>query len=430
MSNFSKLNSLDFSALLDRDKKYLSPALVRIFDLFVESGKGSFLYTKEQEEYLDLTSGIGVTQLGHCHPEIVQAIQKQAEKLIHVSCVTRQTNNLELAQRLAQILPDPLENTFFCNSGAEAVEGALKFAKYLRPGRANVISFRGAFHGRTMGALSVSASKSFHRKGYEPLLPGVSFVDFPNCQNCPVFQDPDSCSLECFDLIERMSTLNLDPSTVCAVIIEPILGEGGYVPAPRHRFNFLARLREFCSEHQILLIVDEVQSGIGRTGKWFAFEHYGIVPDLVTMAKGLGSGLPIGAFTIKKEFREKLPAGIHGSTYGGNPIACQAALKTLEIIERDNLLAYVSDTGREVINNLRKNLRQIKVRGEGFMIGLEFEDKTTVQKIIKLCFEEKILVLSAGAKGNVLRLIPPLNIKKEVLFSAVDKISELISKVC
>jgi len=415
--------------LLLKDQQYLSSSLVRIFDIFVESGKGPFLYTVNQEKYLDLTSGIGVTQLGHCHPEVTQAIKEQAEKLLHVSCVTRQTNNLSLAEKLAKILPGDLENTFFCNSGAEAVDGALKFAKYLKPGRPNIISFRGAFHGRTLGALSVSSSKSFHRKNYDPLLPGVNIVDFPNCFNCPAFKEPESCQLECFDLIERMSDLNLDPATVCAVIIEPILGEGGYVPSPKHRFNFLARLREFCSKHQIFLIVDEVQSGIGRTGKWFGFENYEIVPDVVTIAKGLGGGMPIGAFTVRKEFANKMPASAHGSTYGGNPVACRAALKVLEIIERDNLLEYVSKTGREIIKIFSKNIQEVQVRGYGFMIGLEFKNKTKAQNIIKACFKEKILTLPAGPQGNVLRLIPPLNIPKMLLLEAVEKIVQIASRV-
>jgi len=252
-------------------------------------------------------------------------------------------------------------------------------------------------------------------------------VDFPNCWHCPVFKDAETCHLECLDLLTRMFKLSLPPESVSAIIVEAIVGEGGYIPAPNHRYNYLKELRKICDEYGILLIIDEVQSGIGRTGKWFAIDHYDIVPDVITMAKGLANGFPIGAFAGKKEYMSQMPAGSHGSTFGGNLVSCSAALKTLEIIERDNLLAYVEQTGEEIKKYLTTELSGIaKVRGFGFMLGVELASKEMVEKIIEDCFKAEILVLIAGT--NALRIIPPLNIEKTLLFNALDKVVEIIKK--
>ena len=257
--------------LLAKDEKFLSNALYRVFHIVAERGEGPYLYSTDGTKYLDLTCGIGVTQLGHCHPEVVKAAQEQLTKLVHISCVTHHTENIKLAERLSKILPGDLDNIFFCNSGAEAVDGAIKLSRYINPGRPNIVSFRGSFHGRTLGSTSLSSSKALHRKNYDPLLTGINFVDFPNCWHCPVFKDPSSCKLECLDLLTRMFKLNLPPESISAIIIEPIVGEGGYVPAPGHnlnsRFNYLKELRKICDEYNIVLIADEVQSGIGRTRK-------------------------------------------------------------------------------------------------------------------------------------------------------------------
>ncbi len=418
--------NLNKEAWLEKDEKHLSNALYRIFNLVIEKGEGSYLFTTDNEKYLDLTSGIGVTQLGHCHPEVVKAAQDQLEKLFHISCVAHHTKNIQLAEKLAEILPGEINNTFFCNSGAEAVEGAIKISRYQRPGRPNLISFRPAFHGRTLGATALSSSKITLRQNYDPLLAGVNFVDFPNCWSCPVFKDPETCNLECLDLLKRMFKLHLPPESVSAIIIEAIIGEGGYIPAPKGRFNYLKELRSICDQYGILLIIDEVQSGIGRTGKWFASDHYEIEPDIITMAKGLANGLPIGAFSGKHELMSKMPPGSHGNTFGGNPVSCAAAYKTLEIIERDNILNYVSETGDEIIKHLSTELKdKAKVRGFGFMLGLELESKEKVDRVIQKCFEEKILILSAGT--NALRIIPPLNIEKSLLLQTIDKLIGIIS---
>ncbi len=419
--------------LLAKDEQFLASALYRVFHIVADRGEGSYLYTTDGQKYLDLTCGIGVTQLGHCHPEVVKAAQEQLAKLMHVSCVTHHTENIKLAEKLASILPGDINNTFFCNSGAEAVDGSIKLSRYVNPGRPNIVAFRGSFHGRTLGATALSSSKSLHRKHYDPLLAGINFVDFPNCWQCPVFKDPSSCGLECLDLLTRMFKLNLPPESISAIIIEPMVGEGGYVPAPPHnqnsRLNYLKELRKICDEYNILLICDEVQSGIGRTGKWFATEYYDIVPDVITMAKGIASGLPMGAFASKKKFMSLMPPGAHGSTFGGNLVSCAAALKTLEIIERENLLDYVSKTGVELIKHLESGLKQkAKIRGLGFMLGIELASKEIADKVVEECFKEKILILTAGAEQKVIRFIPPLNMEKALLFNVVDKIISFINK--
>lgn len=419
--------------LLAKDENYLANALYRVFHVVAERGEGPYIYTTDGVKYLDLTCGIGVTQLGHCHPEVTKAAKDQIDKLMHISCVTHHTENIKLAEKLASILPGDINNTFFCNSGAEAVDGSIKLSRYVNPGRPNIVSFRGAFHGRTLGSTALSSSKVLHRKHYDPLLTGMNLVDYPNCYSCPVFKDPSSCSLECLDLLTRMFKLNLPPESISAIIIEPIVGEGGYIPSPPNalnpRHNYLKELRKICDQYGILLIADEVQSGIGRTGKWFGIEHYGIVPDVITMAKGLGSGLPIGAFASKKKYMSLMPPGSHGSTFGGNPVSCAVGSKTLEIIERDNLLSYVSKTGAEVMKHLETELKtKAKVRGLGFMIGIELSSKEIAEKVIAECFKENILILSAGADANSIRLIPPLNIDKKLLFDATDKIIGIIKK--
>lgn len=401
--------------LLAKDEQFLSGALYRIFHIVVERGEGPYLFTVDGEKYLDLTSGIGVTQLGHCYPEVVKAAQNQLEKLVHINGVTHHVETIKLAERLAKILPGNLDNTFFCNSGAEAVEGALKLAKHINPGRPNVIAFRGSFHGRTLATTSISSSKVSLRKNYDPILSGVNFVDYP------------TDTKKTIEEINKMFKLHLPPESVFAIIIEPILGEGGYLPSPP---DFLKELRKLCDEHKIVLICDEVQSGIGRTGRWFGCENYNVTPDIITMAKGIANGLPMGAFSSTKKHMSLMPPGSHGSTFGGNAVVSAASNKTLEIIERDNILTYVSKTGEELISYLKKELKEkVQVRGLGFMIGLEFESKDKTKKIVDECFtKEKILLLTAGAEQKTIRLIPSLNIEKNILFNVAEKIIAIIKK--
>ncbi len=422
--------------LLAKDEQFLSNALYRVFHIVSERGEGSYLYSIDGTKYLDLTCGIGVTQLGHCHPEVVKAAKDQLDKLVHISCVTHHTLNITLAEKLSKFLPGKIDNTFFCNSGAEAVDGAIKFSRRINKGRPNIISFRGAFHGRTIGGTSLSSSKELHRKHYDPLLPGINIVDYPNCYTG---KEPEKDASRVLESIEKLFKSNLPPDSVSAMIIEPVIGEGGYLPLPLKPINFLKELRKICDKHGILLICDEVQSGIGRTGKWFAVEHYDVEPDVITMAKGLGNGLPIGAFSAKKEKMSEMPPGSHGSTFGGNLVACAAAIKTLEVIERDKILDYVSKTGSELMKHLESELStkggsafggksKANIRGFGFMIGIELSSKDVADKVIQECFKEKILILSAGVDQNIIRFIPPLNIEKDLLFNAADKIIGIIKK--
>ena len=409
--------------LLVKDEQFLSPALYRVFHTVIEKGEGSYVYSTEGMKYLDLTSGIGVTQLGHCHPEVNKAIKDQIDKLVHISCVTHQELNIKLAEKLASILPGNISNTFFCNSGAEAVDGAIKLSRKVNPKRPNIISFKGAFHGRTLLATSLSSSKEIHREDYDPFVPGIYMVNFPN-----IYTGKDKEIDKSLEEINTLFKSKAPPETVSAFIIEPFQGEGGYIPSPLKPVNFLKELRKICDKHKILLICDEVQSGIGRTGKWFATEHYDVIPDVITMAKGLGNGLPIGAFSSTKENMYKMQPASHGSTYSGNPVVCAASYKTLEIIERDNLLSYVQKTGDEILEHLYSEIgKKVSVRGFGFMIGIELDTKEKAQKVVDECFKEKILLLPCGEKA--VRLLPPLNIEKNVFRNAVDKIIEIIKKI-
>lgn len=404
--------------LLAKDEQFLSSALYRVFHIVIEKGEGVYLWSTDNTKYLDLTCGIGVTQLGHCHPEVTKAAQEQLSKLVHISCVTHHTENIKLAEKLSKIMPGNLNNTFFCNSGAEAIEGAIKLSRYINPGRPNIIAFRGSFHGRTLVATALSSSKVLHRKNYDPIIAGVNFVTYPK-----------SNSLESLEEIKQLFKSNVPPESVSAVIIEPVLGEGGYIPSPKEETNFLKELRKICDEHKIVLICDEVQSGIGRTGKWFATEHYDVVPDIIAIAKGIANGLPMGAFCANKKHMSLMPPGSHGSTFGGNPVVCAAANKTLEVIEREKLLDYVLKTGTEVINHLKNELKsKAQIRGLGFMIGVELSSKEQAEKIVQECFKEKMLIITAGAEQNVLRIIPALNIERNLLFSAIDKIIGIIKK--
>lgn len=431
------------SKFLDRDAEYLSPALNRAFDLVAVRGEGSYLYSDDGKKYLDLTSGIAVNQVGHAHPEVVKAIAEQAALCIHTSCVVHYPANVDLAEKLANLMPGNINNTFFSNSGAEAVDGAIKFAKKLKPGRTNFIAFRGGFHGRTICGTALTASKSAHRRYYDPLLPGVYHLAFPNVYDAKTEEERDCIFNHSVNNFQKFFDAEIHPETIAAIIVEPIQGEGGYTPAPGldGGKNFLKFLREFCDKNGILLILDEVQSGMGRTGKWFASEHYGVVPDIQVMAKGLSGGIPLGAFAANKDLMYQMPPGSHGSTFGGNPIACRAALKLIEIIERDKVLENVNSRGKQVFeffetkfpgSDSRKPRQDLntkfKVRGVGLMIGLVFPDADTVNKVKAHAYQNGVLLLGSGTYGNVIRLAPDLTISETNLQKGLDIIAEGISK--
>jgi 4-aminobutyrate aminotransferase len=429
------------SEILRRDAEYLSPALGRAFDLVAVRGEGSYLYGDDGKEYLDLTAGIAVNQLGHAHPEIVQAISEQAAKYIHTSCVVHYPANIDLAEKLAKIMPGEINNTFFCNSGAEGIDGSIKLARKLRPGRANLVVFKGGFHGRTLAGTSLTSSKASYRRYYEPLLSGVHYLDFPNVYDGKTEKDRKfvvehsiSCMKKYFDRV-------VHPETVAAMIVEPVQGEGGYIPAAglHGGENFLKYLRGFCDEHGIILVFDEVQSGMGRTGKWFASQWYDVVPDIQVMAKGLSGGVPLGAFASTKEMMYEMAPGSHGSTFGGNPIACRAALKLIEIIERDKVMDNVIARSEQIFkffedkypkSDTRKATGEhndkIKVRGLGLMVGLVFPDAKTVDKIKKHAYEKNVLLLGCGTYGNIIRLAPDLIITEKNLAKGLEVIAEAI----
>lgn len=431
------------SNYLERDKKHISPALARAYDLVAMRASGSYIYDENDEAYLDFTSGIAVNQIGHAHPEVAQAIAEQAAKCIHTSCVVHYPANIELAEKLAKLCPGNLSVSFFSNSGAEAVDGAIKLAKLVKQGRNNIITHKGAFHGRTIGGTSLTTSKSSYRKYYDPLLACVHEIDFPNSYRFSKLEERKKFETEDMEYeLKRLFDTAVHPETVSAIFVEPVLGEGGYIPAPKEFKNYLKFLREICDKYGILLIFDEVQSGIGRTGKWFASEHYDVVPDVMLLAKGLSGGMPLGAFISTPEIMSKMPPGSHGSTFGGNPVSCRAALKLLEIMERDKIIENVNLRSKQIYDFFEEKFPgsnsnlysenpnpKIRVRGLGLMIGLEFKNSEAVNQVKNYAYKNKLLLLGCGTYSNVIRLAPDLSISKEDTLKALNIIADATNKL-
>jgi 4-aminobutyrate aminotransferase len=403
---------------LDGDgRAHLSPVLARYFERDWSHGEGHRLYDADGRAYLDFATGIAVTVLGHRHPAVSAAIHEQTDRLLHLMQGLGYSAPISrLARMLAATLPDPLDTVFFGNSGAEAIDGALKLARRAT-GRPGIIAFEGAFHGRTFGALSVTTSNPNYQAGHGPLLPGVHLVPFPQ----PNLHggDEHAASAASLAALDRLLGDTTQPADVAAVLIEPVLGEGGYVPAPD---EFLRRLRGLCDEHGMLLIADEIQSGYGRTGRMWAFEQAGIVPDVVTVAKAIANGLPLAAIVARRELHERWGLGAHGTTFGGNPVACAAAAAVLETIEREGLVANAAARGEQLMAGLRRltdgHPRVAEVRGRGLMIGVECViDRATREPdgnlgnaLIARAADEGLLLLTCGAAHNVVRWIPPLNV--------------------
>jgi 4-aminobutyrate aminotransferase len=406
--------------IVDLDHEFLSPSYTRDYPLVAKAGRGALVEDVDGNTFLDFAAGIAVVATGHCHPEVVAAIQKQAAELIHMSGTDFYYPGLvELAQRLAAIAPgSEAKRIYFGNSGTEAVEAALKLARY-HTRRDKIIAFYGCFHGRTMGALSLTASKTAQRKGFGALLSGVIHVPFPNTYRGSHGIPPENAVAGCLEYIEGEVFKRLaDPEEVAAIFIEPIQGEGGYTPAPA---EFLQGLQRLCRKHGILFVADEVQSGMGRTGRWWAVEHAGIEPDIICVAKGVASGMPLGAIVARASVMNWKP-GAHASTFGGNPVCIAAALATMNLLERQ----YIENARRmgEFIfrqtAGWRERYRTVgDVRGKGLMIGIEFvRDQKTKEKapevrnrVVQLAFEKGLLVLGAGE--NSLRLAPPLIVDEE-----------------
>ncbi len=423
--------------LLERDAQVISPSYVRFYPLVVERAEGTLLYDVDGNVYIDLNSGLAVMNVGHCHPEVLKAITEQASKLLHYSNTDFYYEiSIKLAEKLAQIAPGEFKKkVYFGNSGTEAVEAALKLARW-HTKRQYFIGFIGAFHGRTLGSLSLTSSKPVQRARFSPLLPSVVHVPYPYCYRCPFRQSYPECELYCVDYIEEwVLSKFVPPEEVAAFVIEPIQGEGGYIVPPPGYFE---RLKKLAEKYEILLVVDEVQSGMGRTGKWWAIEHWGVDPDVMTSAKALGGGLPLGAMIARDELMDWV-GGSHASTFGGNPLACAASLATISIIEKEGLLERASKLGEEIIKRF-KDMKEKHpligdVRGKGFMIGVELvKDKSTkkpakeeAKEVMLRSWKSGVAVITAGL--STIRIAPPLNIPEEYLNKAIDIIEDKITEV-
>ena len=420
-------------AVIERDARTMSQNYRKDYPLVVDHALGPVVVDADGNRYLDFAAGIAVASTGHCHPDVVAAVQRQAARLLHL-CATDFYNDdvVTLAEGLARRAPGPGPwRVFFANSGAEVVEGAIKLAR-LRTGRPKVVAFYGAFHGRTYGALSLTASKPVQRRGYAPLLPEVLHTHYAYCYRCPVNRHPDTCRVECLDLLtETMFQTTTDPSEIAAVIVEPVQGEGGYVVP---HAGFLPRLREVTRKHGILLIADEVQCGMGRTGRLFASEHFGLEPDIITLAKGIASGMPLGALLARDEVMQ-WDSGGHGSTFGGNPVSIAAGLATLRLLE-GGLIANADRVGRVLMTALRDRLGRHAVvgdvRGLGLMIGVEIvRDRfrrepapELREKILEEAFRRGLLLLGCGK--STIRLAPPLTIDEEDAATAARILEEAV----
>lgn len=415
----------------------LTPVLGRYFQRTWSHGIGHRLYDTAGNAYLDFANGIAVTTLGHAHPRVTAAIHAQVDKLTGpVSALGFAEPISGLASALAATFPDPLDSVMFLNSGSEAIEAALKLARRVT-GRPGFVAFRGGFHGRTFGAASVTTSNINYRAGYEPLLPGVYFAPYPSAYQ-EFGGDEEAASDSALAALWSLLGTTIAPSQVAAVLIEPVLGEGGYIPAPA---TFLRGLREICDRHGMLLVVDEVQTGFGRTGAMWAFEHAGIVPDVVCMAKAIANGLPLSAIISSRELQERWGRGAHGSTYGGNPVACAAGIAVLETIRDEDLLANAEARGAELVSGLGKiaaeDDRIGDVRGPGLMIGVEFvRDRTTREpnstlpdQLIAACADAGLLVLTCGNSHQVVRWIPPLNVTAAEIAEGIEIFGETLAAI-
>ena len=421
--------------MIASDELYTSPSYTRVYPLAVARGEGCTIEDVDGNLFLDFTAGIAVTSTGHCHPRIVQAIQEQAEQLLHMSGTDfYYAPQRDLAKKLAEIAPGRSpKRVFFTNSGAESVEAAFKLARY-HTKRQQMIAFRGAFHGRTMGALSLTGSKVTQRRGFQPLIPEVTHIGYGYCYRCPVNKTYGSCGIECATTLETLFKTTVPPDEVAAIIVEPIQGEGGYVVPPP---EFHRELKRIAEQHGILYIVDEVQSGMGRTGKMFAIEHWGIEPDIICLAKGLASGMPLGAIIAKRDVMN-WPPGAHASTFGGNPVSCVAALETIKLLEEELL-----DNATVVGNYLQTKLRALAekypaigdVRGKGLMIGVELVGERITKlpaaklrdDLIQACFHEGLLLLGCGA--STIRFCPPLVVSAEECDIAVEIIDRVLERL-
>jgi 4-aminobutyrate aminotransferase len=424
------------TAIIDRDKTVVSPSYTRGYPLVIARGSGAMVEDVDGNVFLDCAAGIAVNSTGHSHPDVVRAITAQAEKFLHMSGTDFYYEpQVRLAEELAAIAPiEGGVRSFFGNSGTEAIEACIKLSRYAT-GRQNIIAFLGAFHGRTMGSLALTASKAIQRRGFGPMMAGVYHAPYADCYRCPIGLKPETCAAECLDFVEHQLFVHLvSPDEVAAIVVEPIQGEGGYIVAPD---QFLQRLRELTRTHGILLVADEVQSGMGRSGKMFAIEFTGVEPDMMAVAKGIASGLPLGV-AVARTGLMAWPPGAHASTFGGNPVSCAAALATITLL-KDRLVANAADVGSHLMNGMKELAAKHPligdVRGRGLMVGVELvRDRQTKERaidernaVVTAAFHRGLLVLGAGK--NAVRFSPPLVLTREQADTAVRIFDEALTEV-
>lgn len=411
----------------------LSPLLTQATSVFAVKGEGAYLYGSDGERYLDFTSGIGVTSTGHCHPKVVAAAQAQTATLIHGQYTTVMHPRLvELSERLETVMPAGIDTFFYASAGTEAVEASLRLVRQATR-RPNVIVFQGGFHGRTMGSLSMTTSKTSLRAGLQPLMGGVFVTPFP--YPFRYGWDEDTAVRFCLRELDHLLATQTAPDETAAVYLEPVLGEGGYVPATA---EFVQGVRERCDAHGMLLVVDEIQTGVGRTGRFWGHQHLAVTPDVVITAKGLASGFPLSAFGAPRALMERGRMGSQGGTYGGNAVACAAALATLDVVQEEGLVERAAARGEQLLARLGSAVGQHpavgEVRGRGLMVGIELVDgdghpgSQLAANVLRQACEQGLLLLSCGAYGQVVRFIPPLVVAEEQIDEAVGVFAEALEK--
>jgi len=424
------------AALIGVDHNHVSPSYTRIYPLVAEKGEGLWIHDPDGNTFLDFTAGIAVCATGHCHPHVVNAIKEQANKLLHMSGTDfYYTSQITLAEKLAHLAPgDGSNKVYFGNSGAEAVEAAFKLARWYTKRELN-LAFFGAFHGRTMGALSLTASKTIQKKYYNPLIPGITHIPYAYCYRCPYHMSYPECGMECVRWVEdTLFRTTVPPEEVAAIFVEPIQGEGGYIVPPP---EFHRELQKIAKKYGILYVADEVQSGMGRTGKMFAMEHFGVVPDIMALAKGIASGMPLGAMVARSDIMV-WEAGSHASTFGGNPVSCSAALATIELLEAE-LMENAKIRGEYLMTELRELQKSMEcmgdVRGKGLMVGVELvKDRDTKERatdwrneVIQKAFQKGLLLLGCGE--NTIRFSPALTVTGEEIDTCLSIFEESLREV-
>ena len=414
--------------------EHVSPVWNRIFNIRVDRGEGCYLIDIDGRRYLDFTSGIGVANTGHAHPRVVEAIQAQAAKLLHAQAnIVIHQPMLDLIEELLPIMPQPLSSFFFSNSGAEAIEAAVKLARHAT-GRPNIIVFQGSFHGRTNATMAMTTSKTAYRAGYQPLASGVFVAPFPYFYR---YGWDEKTTLDfCLKELKLLLKTQTAPEETAAMLVEPVQGEGGYVIPPD---GFLPELREICDHYGIMLIADEIQSGFGRTGKWMAVDHWGVQPDVLVMAKGLASGLPLSGIAARPEAMAKWSPGTHGGTYGGNVVACAGAVATLQVIREEALIENAIAMGQVLISGLAKIQEEHPeigdVRGLGLMVGTEFTSRDGApwtegaKAVVQACLAENLMLLTCGPWDNTIRWIPPLVVNEAQIKEALGIFEKALQSI-